>query len=424
MRPLYSLLHKTTLNCTFAALVVVTQGNSVNAEESGFSFSGTLNAYGRVSENEATDLVPNPASSGFLSQEGGFTGVLQAETTIGSLNFSGQARLEIESESSATGFLDELFVEMPIGSNGFAFAGRRILSFGHAYGLNPSDVFRDPLAENSVYGSDQARNNTLGEDMVGADILFDSGATLTALYSFQVEDPGSQSIEDFPMLRYSWVGSGDTVSDYALSAFGGARPGVGFSASFGVGDATVLYVDANLRQGRDRVTLGGIDGLGQLTLNPRNTSDLHQHITLGLGHTFGSGLSLNVELSHDANGYSDTEWQQIASALDQVSPATSAIHGQSIGQLNGMLNHYTLRRNYAFARVAHDSVFGSDISGELTLLHGLDDGSGTFAVRLEKEIFDQVTLGVVGTQRYGSTNSEFTLRPGKNSLSVYTSIKF
>lgn len=73
--------------------------------------------------------------------------------------------------------------------------------------------------------------------------------------------------------------------------------------------------------------------------------------TLGLGHTLDCGLSINLEASHDAGGYSRLEWDQLAEALDAITPAQSAIQGQALSQLNGVLNHYTLRKNYTFLRL-------------------------------------------------------------------------
>ena len=133
---------------------------------------------------------------------------------------------------------------------------------------------------------------------------------------------------------------------------------------------------------------------------------------------------MNAELSHDANGQNDTEWARTAAALQDLTPVTSAQSGAALGQLNGVLNQYTQRQNYGFVRLSKENLFGTELTGEFTVLHGFDDNSGNFGLRVEYAVTDNARIGVQATQTYGGTNDEFRLRPDQSSLSLYTMVTF
>ena len=94
------------------------------------------------------------------------------------------------------------------------------------------------------------------------------------------------------------------------------------------------------------------------------------------------------------------------------------------GRLNETLDHYTLRRNYGFLRIAHDAAFGTELAIEATALHGFDDGSGAVGLRLEYPATEQVSLGLKAERKYGGKNSEFALRPETGAIAVYVGASF
>lgn len=395
-------------------------GAAAAAQE--FDVSGEMSAYVQGTTTAATDLVPDPSGAGYQTQQAGGGAVLKARFDQGNLSLRGQFRLDFnETDTDAT--VDEAYAEYSIGGGtGFVFVGRRILSYGQSYGLNPADIFADPIRENRIYPSAKARNDVVGVDMVGGEWLFDSGASISAIYAPEFDQRGDDTPEKFGMLRYAGVGAGGAL-DYAVSAFGGDRPGVAISASYGLGDASVLYLDATVRRGRDKQTVTGLAG-DQLLVTAADTEVIAPYVTLGFGHTFKGGVTLNAEYTHDAAGYSDAEWGQIAGALEGLTPVTSALAGQSLGQLNGVLNHYTLRQNYGFLRVAQEGFMGSKFDAEFTVLHGFDDGSGTAGIRFERDLGDAFTVGAAISQKYGAANSEFMLRPERATVALYTTMRF
>ena len=397
------------------------------AETINFEVSGQIGASGQYSDISATPLVPNPESADYYDTAAeGFAliqGQLQGQLKSKNLNFYTQFRAESEDQESENS-IDEAYVEAQLGDSVFAYAGRRILVFGQSYGLNPADILRDPLAENATYSATLARSLNLGADLAGVDILDDFGGALSLIYIAEHDNPRLNLDEDIAMLRYAGF-LADGAVDYSAAFIGGAREGAALSFSQGIGDASVLYMDATLRRGREKRAISGTSPQGHLLPLPRETKDLHPFVTLGLGHFFANGWSLNIEFSHDAGGYSDKEWAQIKTALNTITPPQSAIEGQALGQLNGVLNHYTLRQNYTFLRLAHDNLFWDDkVNGEATLLYGLDDDSGSLGARLETALTDNITTGLHFSHKFGSENNEFKLRPENSTLALYMTMQF
>lgn len=409
---------------TRLAALAVTLGGMiaapVMAEPPTFALEGGISAYGQLATDRATALVPNPAARGYKGTGTGLDLVLAPKVTVGPLRFEGRFRAQARSGSDHDFMTDEAFVEWAISDTVFLSAGRRNLSFGQSYGINPADLFRDPLAETRLYPTETSRAMAGGVDLLGLDVLFDSGASLKLLYA--PEDPVDAKRQFF-MVQYAGLAMDGTL-DYALSAFGGARPGVSLSLSRGVGEATVIYADAIFRRGRDRSVVSGLSAATALTFDAQNDGRIYPKVTLGLGHTLASGLSFNVEITHDANGLSNSEWTQAMGALDALTPVTSAAGGAALGQLNGALGQYTQRQNYGFVRLAKDNLWGSEFSTEFTVLHGFDDGSGSLGLRLTHPLGERGQIGLVASHGYGGEQGEFTMRPGQTTLSLYTTVSF
>ena len=398
------------------------------AETINFEVSGQIGASGQYSDISATPLVPNPESADYYDTAAEGFALVRGKLQYQNLSFYSQFRAESEDQESENS-IDEAYIEAQLGDSVFAYAGRRILVFGQSYGLNPADILRDPLAENDTYSATLARSLNLGADLAGVDILDDFGGTLSLIYIAEHDNPRLNLDEDIGMLRYAGF-LADGAVDYSAAFIGGAREGAALSFSQGIGDASVLYMDATLRRGREKWAISATSPQGHLLLDARETKDLHPFATLGLGHFFENGWSLNIEFSHDAGGYSDKEWAQIKTALNTITPPQSAIEGQALGRLNGVLNHYTLRQNYTFLRLAHDDLFGDalfwdgKVSGEATLLYGLDDDSGSLGARLETALTDNITTGLHFSHKFGSKNAEFKLRPENSTLALYMTMQF
>lgn len=407
-----------------SAFALAALGQTAGAQELSLRVKGSIDAFHTsASLKSATDLVPSPAGAGYRDAYRGVATTLNISGQSGAFRFGTQVRFDVDGETDAEVHLDEAFGEVMLGEHVFAFAGRRILTWGQSFGLNPADILHDPLRENAVFRQSNARTKVEGADMAGADILFNTGHALTLLYAPDVELRDNGAKQDLALARFSGFAF-DGALEYAVSAIGGDRPGLGLSLNQAIGDASVVYLDGTFRKGRDKRTIASVSAAGALRLDAPDDDTVHPYVTLGVGHTFGSGWSANLEYTHDAGGYSKGEWRQIMQALEQVTPVRSAIQGQSFGQINGLLDHYTLRRNYVFGRLAHDALLDGKIATEVTVLHGLDDGSGSLGLRLEYPVAEQVTLGLKATHTYGGETAEFTLRPETDTIAIYTSIEF
>ena len=395
---------------------------SVMAEDVDLQLAGWLGMAGQYSKASPTDLIADPYTYGYDKRFAQVVGM--ANVRLKSDRLYAQSQLRFESVKSKREMsLDEAYGELLLADPVLLYAGRRILSYGQAYGLNPVDLLRDPISENSIYSDAQARSMVQGDDLIGIDVIFDFNNALGLIYLPNNDNPRLNSKESIPMMRYS----GFVVSsglDYSASIIGGKRAGVGLSFSQVVGGSSVLYLDATLRRGREKRVLSGTAPSGALLVEARKAHGLYPFATIGLGYTFENNVSTNLELSHDAGGYSDHEWAQVLSTLEVISPAQSAVQKRSLGQLNGILNHYTLRQNYAFLRVSNDRILDRSISGEITTLYGVDDGSGRIGLRFETSLGERTTTGFYTTHRFGGNNDEFMLRPRVDTFSLYASINF
>ena len=394
------------------------------AEEVSLDAEVAVSTFGQwVGVASATDLVPSPAESGYRSSRSGFEATFRLKSAGRILSLDSQLRAKADSGNEATAYVDEAFGELKLGERLFAYAGRRILSFGQSYGLNPADLYLDPRRLNDILWRSEARSRVEGVNMLGMDILFDDGRALSWSLAPNFDHLTDGQEKDYAVLRFSGYGN-DGMTDYAVSAMSGGRPGVGLSLSSGIGEALVLYMDATVRQSRDRHAITDVSPVGDLTLAPRDNGDFSPFATFGFGHFHANGLSVNVEYTHDAAGYSDSEWQRIRTALDIVTPVASATHGQTLQQINALLDRYTLRQNYGFVRLAHDAAFNSMLAVEVAVLHGVDDGSGSVGLRLEYPLADHITVGLAASRKYGRDNMEFTIRPETASIAIYASMRF
>lgn len=279
-----------------------------HAEDPKFTTSAELRGWAQWSDPVATDLVPDAKAAGYDARQSGADFLLRGQLEFSRLTLKTQLRLQYNGSPAedSRGYVDEAYGELRLGQNTFLQAGRRILSYGQSYGLNPSDIFHDPLRENRVFRNSVASEMTEGTDMVGLEVLFNSGHSLSLIYAPDFDPHDDGGTEDFPVLRFGGTGANGAL-DYSFSAMGGERPGMGIALTYGIGDSSVLYLDGTLRRGRDRQALEGVTPSGNLIVSERETSGYFPYVTAGFGYTFGNGISLNAELTHDAAGYSDAE---------------------------------------------------------------------------------------------------------------------
>ena len=388
------------------------------AEEKGnFNLSGSIATYATRNQFESTDLVPSPENQNYKHEEygGDFLLNMSYHHNRVYVKVEGYAHVD-NAENSEESTLSEGYGELLLGDNTFVFVGKKIQSFGQSYGLNPVNVFADPLLDRPDYLSSKGSNNHVGVDMIGLDWLSDGGNFLKILYAPQFEKSNSTAEEEIALVKYGGV-IDDGSMEYGLYAFSGLRPGGGISASYGLGNGSILYSDLNMRQGSEKKNIVDITD-NQLVFSENDSKRSYIYATIGWGHAYENGISINIEYTHDETGYNSKQWNTFIEAID--ASHTSIL---SLGEINNALNHYTLRQNYGFMRIAKDGFMSSEVNVVVDLLHGFDDQSGGTQLRTEY-LLNQITFGFLVNQRYGSDNSEFTLRPSRSLFSLYIMTKF
>ena len=116
--------------------------------------------------------------------------------------------------------------------------------------------------------------------MIGADLLFGNGSSLSLIHAPDRKDPRLGVEEDFSMLRFSGLLAGG-AGDYTVALISGERPGGAVSLSWGIGGAAVAYMDATFRKGREKRVVSGTSPAGHLLLDARETGKVQPFVTLG-----------------------------------------------------------------------------------------------------------------------------------------------
>jgi hypothetical protein len=379
-------------------------------------------------EGRQTPLVAEPDRLEIEKQYFTATPVVIVESSSEHLRIAGQARSEIQrggdfNDEEAT--IDELYVEYTLTPDFFVFLGRRNIAFGQAEISYALDVFVDPLEIDRSKNIDRRRREVAGEDMVGAEVLLTPDLTFGG-YILPQQDryhTGEHSARGLATL--SWLLPWQ--ADAELLVLDDERQGIGLAYSQTIGDALLLYAEGMIRDGRDRMHIT-TENNRLVTLPPKG--DQFSQFILGGNYIFANGLTLAAEYYHDENGYSDTEWRDIAEVISAsntgLASTNTAISSSASGQLlrlNGVLRHYTLRQNYAFMRLAHSEFFDLDVVPEFSTLYNLDDGSGAASARFEKGL-SSGTVGFHATAAYGDSDGEFKLRSPKQTIMVYWTLQF
>ncbi|MGQ4810170.1 hypothetical protein NKDENANG_03619 [Candidatus Entotheonellaceae bacterium PAL068K] len=381
---------------------------------------------------KTTSLAPAAQFRGAPSETFQATAVVTAATSIAGFELTGQLRGigSVENDGPDHSLtVDEMFVERPVSDHLFVFAGRRNLAFGQAFGVSPTDVFLDPLQEDRSLNEARRRREIEGIDMVGFEAFVAQNASLLAFVAPAWEGFNQDhAIRALTALDLLWPGFEVTIT---FQAFWDDRPGIGWLMSKTLGNAVILYVEGTARQGRDRRTVvrSGAAMLAQFDVLPKDENDLRASVTLGSGYTFERGLSINLEYYRNGDGYSDREWAVLDDLISRNATHFDAglfngLPSQNLQILNDELRLFALRRNYLFARLFDANPIGVSVSGELTVFHNLDDGSGVVSTRLETDIKDRVTIGFLGSATYGGSHTEFGLRPTNYRGVAYVTVHF
>jgi hypothetical protein len=371
-------------------------------------------------------LLPNPSqNSGWRSHQTSGLLLLRSGMTWGNLTVSAQHRLLDRSTGPRIGVMregprietDELYAEYALSDTLFVYMGRRNLSMGQSYGINPADVFFNRLEINRRLPSDRQRSETKGIDMVGFQYLTDTGSSVSGFWAPQTGDLNRDASGDRWLVSYrTRLGAG--MTDVTVSAFGGVRPGVSASIVHQTEGNWLFYTDAALRQGRALQAVSAPDSSGAYTVLPRDEDKMVVEATLGTGHTFGNGLTFNLEWTRLAGGLNRTEWSNFMDAVSLNSPPTSAVSDQRLAELRSLAYHAELRRDYLFVRLFQEWLAGTKLQGQMIVLHGLEDGSGSAALRLEYPFTPETSAWLYLNRRYGGSDDEFIQRTERGTVSL------
>ena len=392
-----------------------------------WSLNGLADVRAHRSEDNTTQLVPEPERIGLDTHLLSVTTVAGLEAWNGPVTVAGVGRLYArtapgEGERAVRLHVDELHAEYAVTPEHFLYAGRRHIVHGRSLGVNPLDVALDPLDLDRSKDANRRRSEIEGQDMFGFESLLGDQFTLAGYWT-----PGERALLGGTFTLPEWR------SDLTALVLDDERPGAGLSFSRTLGDAWLSYADVAVRRGRDRMVIradrGSGAGPGAFLAEEGDDSRLFAQSSIGAGYTLESGATFNLEYHFDANGYSTGEWNEITGLIVETDTAREqgrfgGLPTGNLLRLSAQLNQFTLRRHYGFLRAQHPGLFGHDLAAEMTVFHNLADHSGSLGLRLDRGLGPNLLLGVEGRYLYGEGLDEFALRTARLSGSIHVTIHF
>lgn len=392
-----------------------------------WSLNGLVDVRARGSEDNVTQLVPDPERLGLDTHYLSVTTLAGLQAWKGPVTIAGAGRLYArtalrEGERAARLHTDELYAEYAVTPKHFLYAGRRHLVHGRSLGVNPLDFALDPIDLDRSKDSTRRRSEIKGQDMLGFESLLGDRFTLAGYRT-----PGERALLAGTFTLPEWE------SDLTALVLDDERPGAGLSFSRTFGESVLAYADGAVRRGRDRIVIRASRGSdvvpGTFFTEEGDDSRLYAQSSIGVGHTLESGANFNLEYHFDSNGYTSGEWDEMTALIVKNDTARREVRfgelptGNLLG-LSAQLNQFTLRRHYGFLRAQHPDLFGLDLVAETTVFHNLEDHSGSLGLRLEHGLGPDLLLGFEGRHLYGGGLDEFGLRTAKLSGSIYVTVYF
>lgn len=377
-----------------------------------------------------TKLTPVPDWIGVENNRAVYTYRLDLSEPIGQAQVKGTLSLGWNTASDRKSGLsiDTLFTEFSLSDRAYAFIGRRHFVYGTSYGLNPADVFLDVLEEDRTKNETRRRIETQGIDAVGGEFFASDRLAVLGFVAPEWEPLNKGKGLRAGMSATLLVPEKNT--DLAFLLFEDARPGGAWSVSRTMGDAWVLYMDTSFRQNRSRALPKKGLVPGRFTLVSKKNGKTYFSGTVGMGLTFTTGTTFNLEYSYQGDGYNTEEWRDIKELIDANAKEWKNGPEHELGRgglliLSRALRSLTLRQNYLFGRIFSPDLFNfRSTSLEGTVLHNLDDGSGVFSLRTETEVGRNTLLGLYASVPYGESDSEFGLRVGGLLSGGYVTVTF
>lgn len=414
---------------TLSIVVALAAASAAGAEAAPWAWSvnGLADVRAHGNEDNTTRLVPEPERIGLDTRFLSVTTVAGLEAWRGPVTIAGSGRLYArtapdEGERGIRLHADELYAEYAVTQEHFLYAGRRHIVHGRSLGVNPLDVAVDSRDLDRSKDTNRRRSEIEGQDLLGFESLLGDRFTLAGYWA-----PGERALLAGTFTLPEWN------SDLTALVIDDERPGVGLSFSRTVGDAALVYADAAVRRGRDRVVIRADRRAGAapgtFLAEEGHGSRLFTQSSIGAGYTFDSGATCNLEYHFDANGYSTGEWDEITDLVAENDAAREEgrfgeLPAGNLLRLSARLGRFTLRRHYGFFRAQHPGLFGRNLVAEATVFHNLADHSGSIGLRLEYGVNSNLLLGVEGRRLYGGDLDEFGLRTARTSGSMYVTVHF
>lgn len=310
-------------------------------------------------------------------------------------------------DSVHDGFVNTATLRCRLWTGSSLSVGRDVVQWGNGTLRSPSNPFFIDTGKISPI------RELYGKDIMSFTVAPNATWSFSLLHQYGIgrRDPATP-FRPVSALKADWVGETATAGVVASAVEGGPRR-LGGYATWTASRALLWYGEASVEQGSDGWFAERV-GPGPLDLRMAQTK-LHSHDTLysllgGASYTFESGWTLNGEILHNNEGYSDAERRDVVLAAHAAAVRlfSGAADGEPATDLARALdpNLRTLGRGYVFAQLLHPELFGR-LSLVLRATRNLDDHSSSLATVVNYNLNPNVQLFAFGTRNFGSQDSEF-----------------
>jgi len=343
-----------------------------------------------------TSTIGENAFSNTVNHQGRFSAVLKTGIKIMDYKFATQVRprLYLSSRKKADQVaFDEFYVEKELLPTAFLLLGRKKTANGAALGYNPTDFLNELKTQNNTLPDTERRTERKGNDQIAYSHYLD-GFSILLLAARKI-----QNGQNNPLVMQVNGRIDKIKADYVSTLYYGDRPGWGLEVSATLNDAWVGFAEYTLRRGRDRLTPSYLSHGNVVLLEDSSRS--FEGVVIGSRYTMRSGVNVNFEYWYNENAYTETEIQNLWSAIDTGQSDTATIR-------EAISTPY-MRRSKIFFRISEIPILSEKIFYEQTVLFGLSDYSCFSRSSIDWVLSPKDNLRVAIDHSFGSDRSEYDL---------------
>lgn len=289
-----------------------------------------------------------------------------------------------------------------------ASVGRELIFWGGSQFTSPSNPFYISNNQSNPFIEPKAR------DFVQLQWYGDSGWDIQLLANYDEGEDQLNYAEFKPIyaIKNTYTGSNFTAS-LVLSTRDESTQ-VGYFGQWTANDATLVYLDASYRNNNQMLYADSTaDNALGWQFKQKNEPEHQSEALLGVGYTFESGSTVNLEYRYYESGYNDVETDQYYSLVDTSASAFLSGQGELIPLSASLLSQAaypflrSINQNYLYLQYFHRDIV-ENLSVNFLVSHNIDDGSTQLTPVLNYYASDNIRISGNFNFGFGDEYGEYS----------------